>query len=66
MAITLPKHTAGSRVRDEVEYFANDGLTDAELAQYERRTTTRPLLCFAVLAAAPFIIEGLCRLFGAW
>lgn len=53
--------TVESRCRDEVAYFA-DGLTDAELEQYARRTTKRPLLCLALLAAAPFIAEGLCRL----
>lgn len=58
--------TKQSRARDEVEYFARGGMTDAELAQYARRTTKRPLLCFAAIAASPFIAEGLCRLFGAW
>lgn len=37
-------------------------LTDAELAQYASRTSTRPLLCFAALAALPFVQELICRL----
>ncbi len=40
-------------------------LTDAELAQYSRRTTKRPLLCFLALALAPFATELLCRLANA-
>lgn len=44
----------------------NRSLTDAELEQYMRRTTTRPLLSFLALAASPFVVELLCRLFGAW
>jgi len=56
--------TVESRCRDEVAYFA-DSLTTAEREQYSRRTTKRPLLCLALIAAAPFIAEGLCRMFGA-
>lgn len=54
-----------SRCRDEAEYFARDCMTDADHAQFARRTTKRPLLCFAALIAAPFITEVLCRLFAA-
>ncbi|WP_454826071.1 hypothetical protein [Paraburkholderia xenovorans] len=61
-----PRFTEATRPLNEIEYFENGGMTDAELAQYARRTTKRPLLCFAVIAATLFIIEGLCRLFGAW
>jgi hypothetical protein len=61
-----PRFTEATRAANEVDYFEKGGLTDAELEQYARRTTKRPLLCFAILAAAPFIVEGLCRLFGAW
>jgi hypothetical protein len=58
-----PLHSAASRMVDEVEYFASmPPLTDEELAQYARRTTTRPLLSFATLAALPFAAEGLCHL----
>jgi hypothetical protein len=60
----LPKLTADSRCRDEVEYFSR-GMTAAELERYARNTTKRPLLWFAVLAALPFVGEGLCRLLGA-
>ncbi|SDR52737.1 hypothetical protein [Paraburkholderia tuberum] len=38
----------------------------AEADQYARRTTKRPLLCFAFLAASPLVAEGLCRVLGAW
>lgn len=41
-------------------------LTNAELDQYARRTTKRPLLCFLALAASPLVAELLCRLCGAW
>lgn len=57
--------TAASRPADEAEYFARD-LTDAELAQYARRTTKRPLLCFLAIAAMPFVAECLCRMFRVW
>jgi len=66
MHAPAPRFTEATRTADEINYFADDSLTDAELAQYARRTTKRPLLCFAVIAASPFIAEGLCRLFGAW
>ncbi|BCF96598.1 hypothetical protein PPGU19_011670 [Paraburkholderia sp. PGU19] len=56
-----------TRLIDEVEYFASmPPLTDAELAQYSRRTTKRPLLCFALIAALPFVIEGVCRVLKVW
>ena len=61
-----PRFTAETRTKNELDYFVDGGMTDAELAQYARRTTKRPLLCFVALAAAPFILEGVCRLFGAW
>ncbi|MGY6256572.1 hypothetical protein ACXIVK_24185 [Paraburkholderia caledonica] len=61
-----PRFTEATRATNEIDYFADGGMTDAELEQYARRTTKRPLLCFAVLVASPFIVEGLCRLFGAW
>lgn len=61
-----PRFTEAMRPTNEIDYFEKGGMTDAELEQYARRTTKRPLLCFAIIAAAPFIIEGLCRLFGAW
>jgi hypothetical protein len=60
-----PALTIKSRMRDEVEYFARGGMTDAELEQYARRTAKRPGLCFAALAASPFVIELLCRLFAS-
>jgi hypothetical protein len=60
-----PALTVESRTRDEVEYFARGSMTTAELEQYARRTTKRPGVCFVVIAAAPLVIEGLCRLFGA-
>jgi hypothetical protein len=41
-------------------------MTDADLEQYARRTTKRPLLCFAFLASTPFLMEVVCRLLGAW
>ncbi|NIF51435.1 hypothetical protein [Burkholderia sp. Ax-1724] len=67
MAIqTVPRFTAETRTADEVEYFSRGGLTDAELASYARRTTRHPGLCFAVLAASPFVAELICRLLGAW
>jgi len=63
-----PLHTAATRVSDEASYFADSlpPLTDAELAQYERHTTKRPLICSAALVALPFIAEGVCRALGAW
>ncbi|MFM0306242.1 hypothetical protein P0D71_00410 [Paraburkholderia sp. RL17-383-BIF-A] len=61
-----PRLTEATRTTNEIDYFVNGGMTDAELEQYARRTTKRPLLCFALLAASPFIAEGLCQLFGAW
>lgn len=61
-----PRLTEATRTTNEIDCFENGGMTDAELAQHERRTAKRPLICFAILAAAPFIAEGLCRLFGAW
>jgi hypothetical protein len=62
----VPRFTEATRQANEIDYFADGGMTDAKLEQYARRTTKRPLLCFAMLAAAPFIAEGLCRLMGAW
>ncbi|QBQ99220.1 hypothetical protein [Paraburkholderia pallida] len=41
-------------------------MADAELEQYARRTTKRPLLCFALLASTPFLVEIIDRLLGAW
>ncbi|SDR18537.1 hypothetical protein SAMN05443245_3400 [Paraburkholderia fungorum] len=61
-----PRFTAATRATNEIEYFADGGMSDAELEQYARRTTKRPLLCFAIIAAIPFIAEGICRLLGAW
>jgi hypothetical protein len=61
-----PRFTEATRPANEIDYFEKGGMSDAELEQYARRTTKRPLLCFALIAASPFIIEGLCRLFGAW
>jgi hypothetical protein len=61
-----PRFTEATRPANEIEYFEKGGMTDAELEQYASRTTKRPLLCFAIIAAMPFIGEGLCRLFGAW
>jgi hypothetical protein len=61
-----PRFTEATRTANEIDYFTDGGMTDAELEQYARRTTKRPLLSFAILAASPFIVEGLCRLFGAW
>ncbi|AUT68554.1 MULTISPECIES: hypothetical protein [Paraburkholderia] len=67
MESVQPLHSYATRVVDEVEYFvAMPPLTDAELAQYSRRTTKRPLLCFAMLAALPFVVEGVCRLLKVW
>lgn len=67
MEAVQPLHTIATRVVDEVEHFASmPPLTDAELAQYSRRTTKRPLLCFAMIAAVPFAIEGVCRLLKVW
>lgn len=51
---------------EEIGYSAHDGLTNAELKHYARRTTRHPELCFAAIAAAPFVTELLCRLLGAW
>ncbi|MBU7436490.1 hypothetical protein [Paraburkholderia fungorum] len=53
--------TAESRVRDEVEYFGRHGLTNEEATRHARWTAKRPLLCLAVLASAPIIVEILCR-----
>lgn len=39
--------------------------SEEQLAQYNARTTKRPLLSFAVIAASPIVVELLCRLFGA-
>lgn len=61
-----PRFTEQTRAKNEIDYFADGGMSDAELEQYARRTTKRPLLCFAILAAAPFVVEGICRLLGAW
>ncbi|WP_144149398.1 hypothetical protein [Paraburkholderia sp. BCC1884] len=61
-----PRLTEATRTTNEIDYFANGGMSDAELEQYARRTTKRPLLCFAILATVPFIVEGICRLLGAW
>jgi hypothetical protein len=58
--------TEQTRAKNEIDYFADGDITDAELEQYARRTTKRPLLCFLILAASPFIVEGICRLLGAW
>lgn len=63
---TAPRLTEATRTINEIDYFEKGGMTDAELEQYARRTTKRPLLCFAAIAASPFAAEGLCRLFGAW
>jgi hypothetical protein len=61
-----PRFTEATRPANEIDYFANGGMSDDKLAQYARRTTKRPLLCFAILAAMPFVAEGVCRLLGAW
>jgi hypothetical protein len=61
-----PRFTEATRSANEIDYFSNGGMSDDELAQYARRTTKRPLLCFAILAAMPFVAEGVCRLLGAW
>ena len=53
-SLARPAHTEQTRVRDEVDLFC-EPLTDAELAQYARRTSKRPALCLmAVIAAAIF------------
>lgn len=65
-ADVTPKLTEETRVANELDYFANGALTDAELAQYARRTSKRPGLCLLALLAAPFVTEALCRLAGAW
>ena len=63
MEAIQPLHSLATRVVDEVEHFADSRpLTDEELAQYARRTTKRPGLAFATLAALPFAAEGLCHL----
>ncbi|MEM5371326.1 hypothetical protein V4C53_35575 [Paraburkholderia azotifigens] len=63
MEAVQPLHSLATRVVDEVEHFASlPPLTDEELAQYARRTTKRPGLAFATLAALPFAAEGLCHL----
>lgn len=59
---TTYRFTEKSRPSNEVEYFANGGLTDAELEQYARRTSKRPGLCLLILLAMPFVAEQLCRL----
>ena len=51
---------------NEIKHFENDGMSDAELEQYARRTTKRPLLCFAAIAASLFAPELICRLLGVW
>lgn len=62
-----PLHTIATRAVDEVEHFASmPPLTDEELAQYSRRTTKRPGLAFAALAAAPFVTELVCRVLKVW
>jgi hypothetical protein len=61
-----PRFTEATRPSNEIDYFTDGGMSDAELEQYARRTTKRPLLCFAIIAATPFIAEGVCRLLGAW
>ena len=61
-----PRFTETTRHKNEINYFADGGMTDAELARYARRTSKRPVLCFAFLAAAPFVLEAICRLLGAW
>jgi hypothetical protein len=66
LPVSAPRFTEATRAANEVDYFDNGGMTDAELEQYASRTTKRPLLCFAILAAMPFIAEGVCRLLGAW
>lgn len=60
------RFTEATRPADEIKYFENGGMTDAELAQYARRTAKRPLLCFAAIAASPFVAELICRIAGAW
>ncbi|MGF6643142.1 hypothetical protein [Paraburkholderia sp. GAS82] len=57
-------YSAKSRCRDEVSYFAGR-MTTAELQQFERRTTKRPLICLAAIVAAHFVAEGICRFLGA-
>jgi hypothetical protein len=52
-----------SRCRDEVEHFAGP-MTDEELAQYARWTTTRPLLSLAAVALIIVVLEGALRLLG--
>lgn len=37
-------------------------MSEELLAQYARRTTKRPLLCFLVIAAMPFVNEVICRI----
>jgi hypothetical protein len=59
---TAFRFTADTRIDDEAEYFVRGGMTDAEREQYARRTANRPGLCFAAIAAAPLVIELLCRL----
>ncbi|SDR47299.1 hypothetical protein [Paraburkholderia tuberum] len=61
-----PRFTEATRPANEIDYFAAGGMTDAELEQYARRTTKRPLLGFAIIAASPFVVELICRLLGAW
>jgi hypothetical protein len=58
-----PVFTEASRCSDEVEYFARR-MSDAELEQYARWTSKRPLLSFAIVLAAIFLIEGAMRLAG--
>jgi len=62
MSTPVFQFTQDSRIANEVDYFERGGMTDAELEQYSRRTTKRPLLCLAIVAAIPFVTEGICRL----
>ena len=64
--VLAPRFTEATRPTNQTQQSEKAGMTDAELEQYARRTTKRPLLCFALLAASPFIVEGICRLLRAW
>jgi hypothetical protein len=55
-----------TRPVNKIDSFEDGGITNAEPAQYSRRTAKRPLLCFAAMVAAPFATELICRLMGAW
>ncbi|MEW9586773.1 hypothetical protein [Paraburkholderia sp. DGU8] len=66
LQVPAPRFTEATRPTHETPQSEKAGMSDAELEQYARRTTKRPLLCFALLAASPFIVEGICRLLGAW